>query len=74
MGRGLVALDQNQIDRRKLAQQLGQGRLGLIAQFVHQRPAPGRGQQHLLRARHAVAVTIAAGLIDIGIVMGMFYR
>ena len=41
------------------------------AQFVHQRPAPGRGHQHLGRAGFAVPPGILAGHVDIEFVMGV---
>ena len=71
MALALVALDQHQIDRRELAQQRGERRLGVAAQLVHQRPAAGGADQDLGRAGQAVAVRILAGLVDVEGVMGV---
>ena len=70
----LVALDQHQIDRRQLGQQLAQRRLRLAAQFMHQRPARRRADQHFGRAGHAVAMGILARLVEVEAVMRVLER
>ena len=48
-----------------------QARLRLVAQFMHQRPAARRTDQHLGRAGDAVLIGILAGLVDVEAVMGV---
>ena len=67
----LEAFDDDEIDRRHLCQQFRQPRLAGAAQFMHQRPAPGRGHQHLGRAGLPMHPGILAGHVDIEFVMGM---
>ena len=67
----LVALDNDEIDRRELAEQLRQLRLGRPAQLVHQRPAIRRADQHLGRPGEAMAMGILARLVDVEAEMGV---
>ena len=67
----LEPFDQNEIDRRHPGEQLLQPRLFRTAQFMHQRPAPARGHQHLGSARLAVHPGILAGHVDVEFVVGM---
>src|SRR5207249_1247211 len=74
MRRALVALDHHQVDRRKLLQERAERRLRLVAQFVHQRPAPLRADEDLGRPGDAMAVGILARLIHIEIMVRVFER
>ena len=61
----LEAFDDHQIDRAELRQHIGKRRLGLLAQFVHDRPAPARHDRDLAGAGLAVQPGILARLVDI---------
>ena len=67
----LETLDDDEIGRRHFFEQLRQSRLGGAAQFVHQRPAPGRGDQHLGGAGLAMHPGVLARHVDIELVMGV---
>ena len=68
---GFETLDQDQIDRGHMTYQRLHVRLGRAAQFVHERPAVGRGYHDLHGAGGAVAKAVLAGLVDVKMVVGM---
>src|SRR5487761_1773872 len=70
---GLEALDQNEIDRRHLAQQYVEFRLRRAAMLVHERPALRRSDHDLGRAFLTMAPRILAGLIDVEVVMSVLH-
>src|SRR5437016_3533150 len=70
----LVALDQHQVDRRKLAEQRSEWRLRFAPQLVHQGKAPAGGDQHLGCPRHSMRVRILAGLINVELMMRVLER
>ncbi len=73
-GVALEAFDQHQIDRRHLGDQVGHVPFRLLAQFVQDRPAPGRRDDHLGGAGDAVHEGILAGLVQIEAMMGVLER
>jgi hypothetical protein len=52
-------------------QEIGEARLFLVPQLVHQRPAAAGGDEHLAGARLAMGVGILARLVDIEGVVGV---
>lgn len=64
-----VAFDQHQIDGREPCQMRLQRRFIGPAQLMHQGETRARGQEHLPRARDAVAVAVFAGVIHVESVM-----
>src|SRR3546814_4404096 len=61
----LPALDDEQVDLGHVPQEADAIRLGLVAQLVHERPAPPRADHHLGGAGGAVLVGILAGFVDV---------
>src|ERR1019366_935273 len=70
----LKTLDENEIGRTHPAQEIGKAGLVRPAAFGHEREAPGRGDENLVRARLAMEVGILARLIDIERMMRVFQR
>ena len=69
MRMALEAFDDHKIDRADFRKHVGERRLGLRAQFVHQSPAPARDDRNLGGAGRAVQQGILAGLVDIELMM-----
>ena len=65
----LEALDQHEVDRREMPEQLPQLRLHGAAQLGHQRPAVGGGDQDLPRPRLPVDPAVLAGRVHVEAVM-----
>ena len=70
----LEALDEQEIDRAHPCDQIVERRLGIAAQFVHQRPAPRRRDHDLGGARLAMPPGILPRPVDIEFVVGMLDR
>src|SRR5580658_6972954 len=71
MRMALEAFDDHQIDRAQLRQHLGQRRLGLITEFMHNGPAPARHDRYFAGASSALQPGVLARLVDIELVMRM---
>jgi hypothetical protein len=61
----LEAFDQGQVAVLQAAEQVGERRLFVAAQLVHQGPAPAAHQQHFLAAGFAQAVGVLARPVDL---------
>ncbi len=73
-GVALEALDQHQIDRRQLGQQIRQVPLRLVAQLVQHRKALRRADDHLGRAGGAVHERVLARLVEVEAVVRVLER
>src|SRR5579883_1360616 len=71
MGMALEALDNHEIGRAELGQNIGQRRLRLLAQFMDNGPAAARHNGDFAGTGAAMAPRILAGLIGIEIMMRM---
>ena len=74
MGFRLEPFDDDEIDGREMRHELGERRLGFVAELVHQRPAPRARDEHLARAGQSMRMRILAGLIDVEGVVRMLHR
>ena len=66
--------DDDEVDGREVRHELGQRRLALVAELVHESPAPRARDEHLARARETMRVRVLAGLIDVEVVMRVLQR
>src|SRR6266446_7066447 len=70
----LEPLDEKEIDRRHMLDELFERRLRRAAMLVHQCPTIGRADHDLARTRLAVCPTILAWLIDVEAMMRVLQR